>query len=130
MLRLFLSIPIVLAGCLKDETVSGYADPNATYQLIELNGAAFNARATISFPEQGSVTGKGPCNSYGASQSAPYPWVEIGAIRATRAACAELALENEFFAALSGMTQIEAFGDTVFLRDDAGREMIFRTTQP
>ncbi len=130
MFRLFLSIPILLAACLKDETVSGYADPGATYQLVEMDGAAFDARATISFPEQGSVTGKGPCNSYGASQSAPYPWLEIGAIRATRAACSDLALENQFFAALSGMSQIETFGDTVILRDDDGREMIFRTSQP
>ncbi len=130
MLRFFLSIPILLAGCLKDETVSGYADPGASYQLVEMDGAAFNARATISFPEQGSIAGKGPCNSYGASQSAPYPWVDIGAIRATRAACSDLTLEIEFFAALSGMSQIETFGDTVILRDDAGREMIFRTSQP
>ncbi len=130
MLRLFLSIPILLAGCQKDETVSGYADPDATYQLVEMDGAVFNARASISFPEQGSVTGKGPCNSYGANQSAPYPWIEIGPIRATRAACSDLALESQFFAALTGMSQIEAFGDTVILRDDEGREMIFRITQP
>ena len=130
MLRFFLFIPILLAGCLKDETVSGYADPGASYQLVEMDGAAFNARATISFPEQGSITGKGPCNSYGASQSVPYPWFEIGPIRATRAACSDLTLEIEFFTALSGMSQIEAFGDTVILREDDGREMIFRTSQP
>ncbi|MGR3291722.1 MAG: META domain-containing protein, partial [Paracoccaceae bacterium] len=76
--------------------------------------------------EQGRIAGKGPCNSYSASQNAPYPWLELGLIAATRAACPDLAAEREFFQALGGMTQIEVLGDLLILRNDAGDEMIFR----
>jgi len=127
MLRLFLSLPILLAACLKDETVSGYTDADAVYFLETLDGSDFVATASISFPEAGSVRGRAPCNSYSASQSAPYPWLDLGPIAATRAACPELAAETVFFKALAGMSQIEAFGDLVILRNDAGQEMIFRS---
>ncbi len=126
MFRLFLSIPIILAACLKDETVSGYADPETTYFLQELNGKNFRARATITFPEAGSIQGSGPCNRYAADQNAPYPWLQLGPIAATRAACADLPKEKQFFEALAGMTEIEAFDDLIILRNEAGGEMIFR----
>jgi len=126
MLRLFLTLPIVLASCLKDETVSGYADPDAVYTLEELNGTPFDAPATISFPTAGSVRGKGPCNSYSASQSAPYPWLDLGPFAVTRALCSESPSEKLFFAALVEMTQIEAFAGVIILRSEAGGEMVFR----
>ncbi|MGR3291115.1 MAG: META domain-containing protein [Paracoccaceae bacterium] len=127
MLRLFLILPILLAACLNDETISGYTDPDAVYHLEELGGSVFTARATISFPEQGRIAGKGPCNSYSASQNAPYPWLELGLIAATRAACSDLATERAFFQTLGQMTLIEVLGDIVILRNDARREMIFRS---
>ena len=125
MLRLLLAIPLLLGACEKDETISGFTDPQAVYTLQEIDGAHFPARATITFPEPGQVSGKGPCNSYGASQNAPYPWLELGPILATRASCGDLKHEIKFFKALSKMTLIEAFGDTVILRNDANAEMVF-----
>ena len=127
MLRLFLTLPILLTACLKDETVSGYANPEAVFHLQELDGAAFSARATISFPEAGNIRGQAPCNSYTANQSAPYPWLQLGPIAATRATCSEQQLETLFFKALAEMTLIEVLGETVILRNDADREMVFRT---
>lgn len=129
MLRLFLTLPIFLAGCLKDETISGFVDPKATYQLTEINGAAFTARAEISFPAKGSVLGKAPCNSFSAEQTAPYPWFEIGSMTVTRAACAQMEAEAEFFKAFGSMSLIEASGNVVILRNDDGDEMVFKTTQ-
>ena len=126
MFRLFLTIPIILAACLKDETVSGYADPKATYHLEEIDGVTFKAGATISFPEQGSIRGKAPCNTYAADQRAPYPWLELGPIVGTRAACSDLPAEVQFFKALASMTQIEALDDLLILRSDSGAEMVFR----
>ncbi len=126
MLRLFLALPIILSACLKDETVSGYADSEATYVLEELDGAAFAARATISFPKPGSVRGLGPCNRYSADQKAPYPWLDLGPIAATRATCADVAQETLFFKALAQMSQIEALDDLIILRSDGDREMVFR----
>lgn len=126
MLRLFLTLPILLSACLKDETVSGYADRNATYGLETLNGQPFTARATLELPEQGTIRGNGPCNSYSADQSVPYPWIQIGPIAATRRACPDLAAEADFFAALQSMTLAEVQGDTLILSNDAGDELVFR----
>lgn len=126
MFRLFLTLPIILSACLKDETISGYADPATTYHLQEINGVAFQADATISFPEAGNIQGNAPCNRYSASQNAPYPWLETGPIIATRAACEKLPAETEYFQELSDMTQIEVLDDLLILRSDDGRELVFR----
>ncbi len=126
MFRFFLTIPILLAACLKDETISGYVDQTATFQLVEINGTPFTATTTLSFPKQGQINGQAPCNTYTASQTAPYPWFEIGPIAATRATCTEIAQEAEFFAALARMTLIEALADVVILRNDDDEEMLFR----
>jgi len=106
--------------------VSGYADPQTVYRLQEINGARFTAQATITFPQEGSIKGRAPCNSYNASQSAPYPWLDLGPIAATRAACADLGQERVFFTTLSQMTQIEVLDGLLILRNDANQEMVFR----
>lgn len=122
---------LTLAACRGDETVSGYADPEATYRLEELAGAPFSARGTIAFPEPGTVRGMAPCNSWSASQSAPYPWLELGPVIATRRACPDLALETRFFDVLSAMTLAEVQGDIVILSGDGEETMVFRKdTQP
>ena len=129
-MRLALLLPLLLSALsCGDETISGYTDRGAVFQLRELDGAHYPARATLSFPEEGQVAGEGPCNSFRASQSAPYPWFAPGPIAATRRACPDLEAESRFFAALSEMTLIEAQGDTVILTNEAGREMVFRRSQ-
>ena len=130
MLRVALFLPLLLAACPKDETISGFADSSAIYALAELDGQRFAPRATISFPQEGLVKGNGPCNGYSAEQTVPYPWFKLSAIRATRRACPDLSREVEFLAALSEMTLIEASGDTLILRNDAGREMVFLAVRP
>ncbi|MCP3969788.1 MAG: META domain-containing protein [Rhodobacteraceae bacterium] len=129
MLRLVLTLPILLSACLKDESVSGYADPGAVYRLGELSGAEFTARATISFPGAGEVRGQGPCNSYSARQTVPYPWIRIEALAATRRACPELVDEAAFFGALEAMTLAEVAGGVLILSNDEGAEMVFRAAQ-
>ena len=128
--RLFSLLPLLLAGCLGDESVSGYADPTASYALQDLNGAPFTASATIAFPHKGVVTGQGPCNSYSATQTVPYPWIRIENIAATKRACPDLAAEGAFFAALQSMTLSEVLGDVLILSNDEGGEMVFNRVQP
>ena len=111
-------------GC-TDETVSGYADPAATYRLVEIDGESFEPRATITFPEEGRISGEAPCNSWSANQSVPYPWFEVGPIAATKRACDDLQAERLFFATLSEMTLVEVQGPVLILSDDDGREMVF-----
>lgn len=118
---------LALAAC-TDETISGYADPDAVYRLTEIDGAPYKANATISFPKAGTARGEAPCNAWFASQSAPYPWLELGPIAATRRACPDLDAEQAYFEALAAVTLAEVQGPVLILSNDAGREMVFRAT--
>ena len=118
--------PLLLLACSGDQGVSAFVDPASTWRLTEMNGTTFAARASIAFPAPGRVTGQGPCNAYGAQQTAPYPWIEIGNITATKAACPDLAAEQDFFAALAGVSIAEVSGDTLILSADDGLEMLFK----
>ena len=119
-------LPLLLAACAGDETVSGYAGTDATWRLAELHGAPFAPPATLRSPAEGEVAGEGPCNAFRAPQAEPYPWIRIGPIAATRRACPALAEERRFFAALEAATLAEASDAVLILTDEAGREMVFR----
>ena len=120
---------VLLAAC-GDETISTVADRDATFVLAAIDGAPFPARATIRFPAPDRIAGEGPCNSYSAEQSAPYPWFEPGPLAATRRACPDAAAtraEAAFFRALSLMRQAELTGDMLRLSDTGRRTiMVFR----
>lgn len=121
------ALPFAFAlGLCPDETVSGYAETETVWQLAELDGTPFQARATITFPQEGSVAGQAPCNSYTATQSVPIPWIEIRDIAATRLACPDLDSETVFFAALEEMTLVEVTLDILLLSTPQGREMVFK----
>ena len=126
-LLIALLIPLALGACKYDETISGYTDTKSTWRLVELDGNPFPARATIAFPSKGKVTGQAPCNSYGATQTAPLPWFKLEQIISTKMACPDLAAEQRFFSALGEMTLAETLGDTMILTSDEGREMVFKT---
>lgn len=115
-----------LGACGPDETISGYANRDATYVLTTVDDVVFEGRATIAFAEKGRVIGSGPCNIFNASQSVPYPWFELGPIASTRMACADLALENDYFTALAQMRFAEVAGDILILSDEDERLMVFQ----
>ncbi|WP_416513837.1 META domain-containing protein [Aliiroseovarius sp. YM-037] len=127
MRRLMLSVPFAfLAACYGDETISGYADPEAVWVLAELNGTTFSERATLAFPEEGKIAGEAPCNRYFGEQTAPYPWISIERIGATKRACSAMSEEIAFLNALGQMTLAEVAGGTLILSNEAGGEMVFR----
>ena len=113
-----------LTACAGDETISGFVDPLTEWQLTELNGAPFEARATIAFPEEGRVEGRGPCNRFFGEQRVPYPWIEIGPLASTKLACPDLTLEQQYLEALQSMSLAEVNGAVLILSSDTG-EMIF-----
>jgi len=130
MLRFALVFSVIgLGQCSADETVAGYGGAEQVWTLTELDGTQFSKTATLSFPERGKIAGQAPCNRYFATMDAPYPWFEAGPIGATRMACPDLDAETLFLSALSEMTQSEVSGDTLVLRNDAGREMVFKATE-
>lgn len=121
----FVATFFVLGACVADETVSGYALPEAEYHLEEIDGVPFSATATISFPEEGRVVGQAPCNRYFAAQTEFYPWFNVDAIGASRMACPDLDAEAAFFAALEAMTLAEVVDQTLILSTTDGRRMVF-----
>lgn len=121
-----LAMLLALSFCAPDETVSGYADPDARYLLERLDGGPPPARLELRLPGPGRAEGSGPCNAFSAEQRAPYPWFELGPIAATRRGCPELEAEAELFAALGEMGLAEVAGPVLILSNTEGREMLFR----
>lgn len=117
---------VALIGCQGDETVRAYGGEGRTWLLAEINGNAFPARATLTFPKTGEIAGEGPCNSYSAEMAVPYPWFETGPIAATRRACPDLAAETDFLEGLARASLSEVAGDTLILSDPDGFSMVFK----
>jgi len=117
---------LLVAACAPRITVSEYVSSDAVYVLDRLGGAAFPARATITFPGAGKVLGEAPCNRWSAPQALEYPLVKIGPILSTKRACDAQVQETAYFAALAKMKRVEATGSVVILSDNAGTEMVFR----
>lgn len=124
MIRAALLIPLLLGFC-KDETLTGYGAAGQVFVLESINDIAFQAQATISFPEEGQITGSAPCNSYTATQEVPYPWFKAGPIAATKRACPDLAAEALYFESLSKMTLSEVSGRNLILSTADGDKMVF-----
>lgn len=126
MLRAALIGSLLLANaCAGDESLSAYGAAGEMWQLRSIDGAAFSASAHLTFPEPGRIAGRGPCNSFQGSQTAPYPWFETGSLAVTRAACPEREVEAAFLQALQEMTLAEVSGEVLILSNEAGREMLF-----
>ncbi|WP_438960677.1 META domain-containing protein [Nereida sp.] len=102
-----------LAACAADETITAYGAGDNVWHVIEINGAAFDATATISFAAAETVTGTAPCNTFTARQMATYPWIKLGA---TKRACPDLAQEATFFETLSAVNTADVLGGTMILR--------------
>lgn len=113
-------------SCKADETARAYGAGDSTWMLVEIDGQRFESTATLRFPETGKIDGQGPCNGFSGTMSVPYPWFKTGPLRATRRACPALADETRYFTALSDMTLIEVLGDVMILKNEKGREMMFR----
>ncbi|MEL6585474.1 MAG: META domain-containing protein [Pseudomonadota bacterium] len=112
-------------GFCPDETISGYAPDGVTWRLTHLDGAPVAATAEIAFPEEGRITGRGPCNRFTARQGIAYPWIDIQAIAATKRACPDLSFEAAYFDALSQMTLAEVSERVLILSDATGQQMVF-----
>ena len=130
MIRILLAFALTLgfSACKKDETVAGY-DGDNTWTLVEVDGAPFTSSATLQFSNDGKVSGQAPCNTYFSEQTKPYPWIGFGPIGGTRKMCPDMEKEILFFNALAEMAQAEVSGDVMMLRNDAGRQMVFKASK-
>lgn len=124
---LALSLLSFIPACQPDETLRAYGAADRVWTLTEIDDQKFTAKATLLLSDEGTVFGDAPCNSYSASMTVPYPWFEVGPIRSSKRACAELSEEAKFFEALDAMSLSEVLGQVLILSTPEGRKMIFTT---
>ena len=125
MIRLFIALPVLLATCQQDETISGYLDRDALWQLEEINDLPFDGVATLRFPGRGRIEGNAPCGRFGARQTSDYPWFGVERIEPAVESCAQQEAQGVFFEALRATAFAEVTEDMVILSGEGGHEMVF-----
>ena len=117
----------MLSACVfaKDETLTGYAERGAVYQLVELDNSSVNSAITLEIVKAKTLAGRAPCNRYNTTINAPMPWFEIGPISATKRACPDLAIEQKYFNLLSQARFAEIHQGQIILSNDQGVLLVF-----
>ena len=115
-----------LPACRADETSGSYGGGERTWELQQIDGQAFSARATLTFPETGRIAGQAPCNRYFGEMTAAYPEFDASKVAATRMACPELEAEQRFLSTLSEMSLSDVSDEMLILSNEAGRKMVFK----
>lgn len=85
--------------------------PGGNYALVGMDGATVPLRnITLTIAER-SVSGRGPCNGYGAVNNAELPLVQLSPLQTTNVPCGRNAtLENRFFQVLQSAYEMEYYG--------------------
>ena len=112
--------PIVLSLLLVTPALA----EDGLWRLDSLNGQPVAAEVTLDLSQADRVAGQGPCNRYFGERVALAPAFAVGALGATKMACPELALEADYFAALSAVTQVEESESRLVLAGP-GVELVF-----
>jgi heat shock protein HslJ len=126
MIRTILLLTLTMTACQADETISGYADPDAVWALTDLNGQSPQSEITLTFPEKGKIAGRAPCNRYFGTQTKPLPWFETGPLASTKMACPNLAEESQYFQTLEKSTLAEVSETTLILSDNTGPLLTYK----
>ena len=104
----------------------------AEWVVEDINGAGVidNSRASLTFNEEGRVSGMSSCNSYGAEYTLTGEGLSIGRAAATLRACAPALMDQErkFFDTLSKVSafSINETGALILTAPDGGRIMARR----
>lgn len=122
-------VALMLSSC----SPSGERPDGIDWQLLAIDGVMVEPATTAIFriEADGSISGKGPCNSYRAQNTATLPDFRLDRLQATRAACERLADEQLFFTKLAQMqaatpeNALSARADAVVLRAEDGNSLEF-----
>lgn len=131
-LSLLLVLPMAFLGALsgcepRDETISGYLDPTARWELVSLGGRDVDPGFLLRFPQEGHVGGASGCGPFTATQLAPYPWIEVSDQSLMATDCAAPRDHRSALAALPAMGLAEVSDDVLILSDaDSVAELVFR----
>ena len=113
------------ASACAGDTANGFGGPDTVWKLVEINGAPFDANATLRFPAQGRIAGGAPCNSYFGALGGTYPAFNVPVIGASKRACPDLPAESAYFAALNAVDRASRDGDRLILSDASGPRLVF-----
>jgi heat shock protein HslJ len=122
-LPVLLAATLSLAACVTPAMSEGEIS-GVDWHLVGLEGQEVGWNASLRI-DGDNITGKAPCNSWGAKSSASLPALSLGPIRATRMACPDLAAEAAFFETLQAMQRTELDQGHLFLIGMEGRIMEF-----
>jgi heat shock protein HslJ len=96
--------PVLNISSIKPTKTSAASAPAAAFSLSNsewllknLNGSdvADNAQATLAFPEEGKIAGKGSCNRFFGTAEIKGDAIKLGPLGSTRMACPEPAMNQE-----------------------------------
>jgi putative lipoprotein len=126
-----LTLAAILAGCERqtpEPTVAPTAEPpgaaprgvwNTAWRLTDLGGDRVidDVEATLEFPEQGRVVGRGTCNRFFAIVAVEGETIRFSGIGSTRMACAEplASQESKYLKALESAERFAIEGDELVI---------------
>lgn len=104
-----------LAACEPTSAVDPANDrgfiPGGDYVLVGMDGATVPLRNMTLTISEGSVSGRGPCNGYGAKNNAELPLVQLSPLQTTNVPCGKnTTVENRFFQVMQSATEMEYYG--------------------
>ena len=106
---------LVLAACEPTPVVDPANDrgfiPGGDYALVGMDGATVPLRNMTLTIAETTVSGRGPCNGYGAKNNAELPLVALSPLQKTDVPCGKnTTIENRFFSVLQSATEMEYYG--------------------
>jgi heat shock protein HslJ len=119
-MRLSLLSALALAACVSPALSDDIA--GVDWHLVGLEGQEVGWTASLRF-EGAGFTGKAPCNRYFGRNGAELPVLDLQGVGSTKMACADMAEESAYFAALRVMERVELDQGHLFLIGPEGRIM-------
>ena len=131
-------VVIVLAALLPFAGVSAQNAPvlaDSEWQLVSLGGVPVleGTSVTLSFVEEGQVSGSAGCNRYGAEVTLDGSSITIGTPFTTRMMCAQegvMEQEQSYLTALQAATSISVSGGSLTLTGADGTALVFSAISP
>lgn len=106
---------------------------NTTWQLTQIEGAAFEAKGdsyTIVFNEDGKLNGKGDCNRlFGPYEISGQGTISFKTLASTRAMCMNQAMENKFMSLIQATDGYTIDGKLLMLTSDGELKLILSAVE-
>lgn len=106
-----LAATLALAACQETPPPTAVGGiPLGDYVMVGIGNGTVPLRNITLQVNETSISGRGPCNGYGAQNTAELPALALANFTTTYATCKDQALEDRFFNALRQATEMEYYG--------------------